>query len=69
MAVNESEKLSELGCPIESHHYAGDGVYLGFDGYHIIAVARQPEGFQWIAFEADVMRSLREYAIAKRVIR
>ena len=42
--------------------HIGDGVYAGFDGYHIILKANSPYSEHAVYLEYSVMESLKKYA-------
>ncbi len=41
--------------------YIGDGVYVHFDGYHIVLRTEREDGIHWIALEPAVLRDLIAY--------
>lgn len=47
----------------ENALYIGDGVYIWFDGYSIIAATHRPSegGYHWIAFEPAMIEELYKF--------
>ena len=60
MAMN-SMKLTLDSYKLQYQDYIGDGVYVGFDGYHIGLFAEQPEGIQRIFLDGNVSSALLRY--------
>ena len=60
--MNEAETLTlrdEYGC--DQIEYLGDGVYAGYDGYHIWVCCRRDDQMHAVAFEPAVFRKLAKY--------
>jgi len=57
------EVLSDLGCPVPTHNYLGDGVYCGLDPAGQIWLITEVHGtINKIAIEPTVMAALMKYA-------
>lgn len=58
--MNEAETLrDEYGC--DQIEYIGDGVYAGYDGYHIWVCCRRGDQMHAVAFEPATFKKLADY--------
>jgi len=41
--------------------HLGDGLYVNFDGYHIVLSTERESGNHWVGLEPSVFKNLLEY--------
>lgn len=48
---------------LQYREYLGDGLYVGFDGYHIVLFTEREDGTHYVGLEPSVMQALKDYEI------
>lgn len=53
--------MSEPIEHLQNEDYLGDGVYVGFDGYHVVLWTERDRGRETIFLDAHVLQSFQSY--------